>query len=111
MDITIKGKDGVKVKRKNVKKRDIQDNIVRIKAAMEKVPVGSEEYEVLQKEMEQELTILKKFQDARFVIQPKDAILVATLAFGTIFFIGLDHDNPKALKIWNVLSHLIPFKL
>lgn len=90
--------------------KDIQDNCMRIKVAMEQTPVGTSEYDKLQKELEQWQVILKRYKDARFYIAPKDALVIGGTTIGTLFFIALTREFPSALKTASLLLKIIPYK-
>lgn len=99
-----------KVKKLKVTGKDIQENCVRIKAAMDKTPVGTPEYEKLQTELEKEETILKKLKDANQVISLKDALVVGGTAVSLVFFIALSREYPTALKVASMILKFVPFK-
>ena len=102
--------DEAKVKRIRVTRKDLQENILRIKAVMDETPVGTEKYKILQEELDREYVILKKFNESRYVIHPKDAIIIGGVLVGALFFIALDRENPKAIKVASFLLKLFPMK-
>lgn len=71
----------------------------------------NELYSVLQKEMKEELEILRKYKDSKFYIQPKDAVIIGGVAFIAVFMIALERENPKALKLATFLLKLFPIKI
>lgn len=100
----------VKVKRVKVTERDIRENLLRIQAAKEKVPVGSEEWERLSEEEEKETMILKKFKEAHQIMAPKDACVIIGSAVLCFFVIALNREWPSAVKIASTVLKWIPFK-
>ena len=105
-----KDKPKVKVKKIKVTARDIQENCVRIKTAMDHTKVGTKEYEMLQTELDKEESILKKCKDANQVISLKDAMVIGGTATALIFFIALAREYPTALKIASTILKFVPFK-
>ena len=107
-----KDKDVKIVKAKKVKLtgKDIQENCVRIKSAMDRCKVGSKEYEVLQNELKTEEEILKKLKDANQVISVKDGLVIGGTATALVFFIALAREYPTALKMASLILKFVPFK-
>lgn len=69
-------------------------------------------YGVLQKEMEQEYTNVKKLRDGKFMMAPKDALMIGGLIFVGTFAIALERENPKALKLCGfLLKTLFPLHI
>ena len=100
----------VKVKKVKVTAADIQENCVRIKAAMDRCKVGTAEYEKLQNELKTEQEILKKCKDANQVIALKDVLVIGGTATALVFFIALTREYPSALKIASMILKFVPFK-
>ena len=100
----------VKVKKIKVTAADIQENCVRIKAAMDRCKVGTAEYEKLQNELKTEQEILKKCKDANQVIALKDVLVIGGTATALVFFIALTREYPSALKIASMILKFVPFK-
>ena len=100
----------VKVKKVKVTAKDIQENCVRIKAAMDRCKVGTQEYEKLQNELKTEEEILKKLKDANQVITLKDAMVIGGTATALVFFIALTREYPTALKVASMILKFVPFK-
>jgi hypothetical protein len=100
----------VKVKKIKVTAADIQENCCRIKAAMDRCPVGTPEYEKLQNELKTEQEILKKCKDANQVISLKDAMVIGGTATALVFFIALSREYPTALKVASMILKFVPFK-
>ena len=98
------------VKKVRLTARDINENCVRIKAAMDRTKIGTPEYEILQKELEHEETILKKLKDANQVIGLKDALVIGGTTTALIFFIALAREYPTALKVASTILKFVPFK-
>lgn len=68
----------------------------------------NELYSTFQKEQEQEYTTLKKMKDSKFMMQPKEALIVGGLVFLGTFAIALERENPKALKLVTFILKLMP---
>lgn len=69
-------------------------------------------YSVLQKEMEQEYANIKKLNDGKFMMAPKDALMIGGLIFVGTFAIALERENPKALKLAGfLLKTLFPLHI
>ena len=132
---------GKNVRKVKVKAKDIENNVLRIQKRIEwthdeidKITskmaaidrdTEEEEYKVLetkmkelnemlgtlQKELEQEYTILKKYKDSRFAIAPKDAIIIGGVFFMGVFCFALERENPKALKLANFLLKIFPLHI
>ena len=100
----------MKVKKIKVTARDIQENCVRIKAAMDKTKIGTKEYEILQGELKAEEEILKKIKDANQVISVKDGLVIGGTSLALIFFIALAREYPTALKTAATILKFVPFK-
>ena len=106
-----KGKQKIqKVKKIKVTAKDLQENCVRIKAAMDRTPIGTPEYEALQTELDKEMAILKKCKEANQVISLKDAMVIGGTGLGLIFFIALAREYPTALKVASTILKFVPFK-
>lgn len=106
-----KGKPKIqKVKKVKVTAKDLQENCVRIKAAMDRTPINTPEYEALQTELDKEMGILKKYKDANQIISFKDAMVIGGTATALIFFIALTREYPAALKIASAILKFVPFK-
>lgn len=105
-----KDKSKVEVKKIKVTAKDIQENCVRIKAAMDQTKVGTKEYELLQTELDKEESILKKCKEANQVISVKDAMVIGGTATALIFFIALAREYPTALKVASMILKFVPFK-
>ena len=99
-----------KVKKIKVTVKDIQENCVRIKSAMDRTKVGTPEYEALQKELEHEEVIIRKMKDANQVICLKDAMIIGGSTVALIFFIALAREYPTALKTASTILKFVPFK-
>ena len=99
-----------KVKKVKVTVRDLQENCCRIKAAMDRTPIGTPEYEALQTELEKEMTILKKHKEANQVISLKDGLVIGGTAGALVFFIALAREYPTALKVASMILKFVPFK-
>ena len=69
---------------------------------------ANELYGILQKEMEQEYTTLKKYRDSRFQIPVDKAIMLGGVLFIGTFALALERENPKALKLATFLLKLFP---
>lgn len=80
-------------------------------ALVENLKEKNELYSVLQKEMEQEYTTLKKMKDSRFMMQPKDGLIIGGLIFLGTFAIALERENPKALKLFSFIMKLMPLHI
>lgn len=100
----------VKVKKRKVTEKDIQRNIERIQAKLEKVEPGTPEYKTLSEALEHEYVVLKKFKDSRFIIQPKDALTIGAFAVTIIFFTCLEREVPAATKFAGLVLKMVPFK-
>lgn len=103
-------KNLVKVKKARVTVQDLQRNEMRIQAAMDKVPVGSAEYERLSKELEQAQVNIEKFKKAHQAIPLKDALVIGGTTIGMLFLIALNREWPTAIKTAGVILKWIPFK-
>ena len=68
-------------------------------------------YGGLQEELEKEYTILKKYKDSKFYIQPKDLITIVGVSGLAVFMIALERENPKATKLASFILKLFPMKL
>lgn len=68
-------------------------------------------YQELQNEMEKDYTILKKYKDSKFYIQPKDVLVIVGVTGLAIFMIALERENPKATKLASFLLKLFPIKI
>ena len=99
-----------RVKKVKVTARDLQENCVRIKYAMDHTPIGTEAYEKLQDELKAEQEILKKHKEANQVISLKDAMVIGGTASALIFFIALAREYPTALKVASTILKFVPFK-
>ena len=99
-----------RVRKVKVTVKDLQENCCRIKAAMDRTPIGTPEYDALQTELEKEMTILKKHKDANQVISLKDAMVIGGTAGALIFFIALAREYPTALKVASTILKFVPFK-
>ena len=109
--LKIRKKNGLqKVKKIKVTAKDLQENCVRIKAAMDRTKIGTPEYEALQTELEKEMTILKKHKEANQVISLKDAMVIGGTAGALVFFIALAREYPTALKVASTILKFVPFK-
>lgn len=104
------GKKNTQVKRCKVTKRDIEENILRIKTAMDATPVGTPQWKVLSDELEHEVGILKKFKDAKQVISAKDALVVGVTGLALVFFVALEREVPSAMKTAATILKWVPFK-
>lgn len=105
------GKTGnCKVKKVRISARDIHENCMRIKAKMDSTPVGTEEYSRLQKELENELTNLKKYKDGKFMIHPKDCIMIGGTVLSFLFLIGLSREWPSSIKLGSLILKMFPYK-
>lgn len=102
--------DKVKVKKTKFTAKDVQENCLRIREAMRRTPVGTPEYEALQKELEHEQTILRKYKDAKFYMSPKEMAMVGGTTVAVVFFIALAREYPSALKVGSMLLKIMPFK-
>ena len=100
----------VKTKRVKVTARDIEENCVRIKMAMERTKVGTPEYERLQKELDAEKTILKKHKDSYFWVKPEQITMIVGTTVVMFFAVALNREWPSAVKISTVLLKMFPFK-
>jgi thiamine monophosphate kinase len=100
----------VQVKKIKVTAKDIQENCVRIKAAMDKTKVGTEDYEALQAELDKEESILKKCKDANQVISLDKALVIGGTTVALVFFIALTREYPTALKVASMILKFVPFK-
>lgn len=98
----------VKIVRPSAK--DIQERCMRINEALKRTPVGTPEYETLQKQLEHELVNLKKYKDAKFYIAPKDAAIIGGTAVCVIFFLALAREYPSAMKVGSMILKIMPFK-
>ena len=105
-----KGVQIVKVRKVKVTAKDIQENCVRIKAAMDRCKVGTPEYEKLQNELKTEEEILKRCKDANQVISLKDAMVIGGTATALVFFIALAREYPTALRMASMILKFVPFK-
>ena len=99
-----------KVRKTRLSARDIQENCLRIQAALEKVKVGSTEWEVLSKELEHQQTILRKYKDAKWYITPKDWLVIGGVTTAFFFLIGLNREWPSAIKLGSIVLKMFPFK-
>lgn len=106
----VKKKDKTQVKKIKVTAKDIQENCVRIKAAMDRTKVGTKEYELLQDELDKEQSILKKCKDANQVISLKDGMVIGGTTVALVFFIALAREYPTALKVASMILKFVPFK-
>lgn len=105
-----KTKNKVKVKKIKVTAKDIQENCCRIKAAMDKTPINTPEYDALAKELDYQVGLLKKIKDANQVISVKDAMVIGGTAVSLVFFIALTREYPTALKVASMILKFVPFK-
>ena len=105
-----KGTNIQKVKRIKVTAKDIQENCCRIKAAMDKTPINTPEYDALAKELDYQMGILKKVKDANQVISLKDGLVIGGTTLSLVFFIALAREYPTALKVASMILKFIPFK-
>lgn len=103
-------KNLVKVKKCKLTVHDLERNAMRIQAALDKTPVGSEEYERLSKELDQAQINLKKFKDAHQGLSLKDGLVIGGTTVGMLFLIALNREWPTAIKTASVILKWIPFK-
>lgn len=68
-------------------------------------------YSILQKEMELEYNNIKKQKDCRFIMSPKDALVIGGAIFIGTFMIALERENPKAIKLCEFIMRLFPMHL
>ena len=69
-------------------------------------------YGTLQGELGTEYSNIKKRHDGKFMIAPKDALMIGGLVFVGTFAIALERENPKALKLVSfLLKTLFPIHL
>ena len=99
-----------KAKRVKVTARDIEENCVRIKMAMDRTKVGTPEYEKLQKELDAEKTILKKHKDSYFWVRPEQIMIIGGTAIVMFFAVALNREWPSAVKIATGILKVFPFK-
>ena len=102
--------DKSKVKKIKITARDIQENCVRIKYAMDHTPINTPEYDALAKELDYQVGLLKKVKDANQIISAKDALIIAGTASSLIFFIALTREYPNAVKMASMILKFIPYK-
>lgn len=72
---------------------------------------ADERYTQLQEQKEKEYTILKKYKDSRFYIQPKDLAIILGVSALSVFMISLERENPKSLKLASYVLKLFPIKI
>jgi len=72
---------------------------------------ADDRYTQLQEQKEKEYTILKKYKDSRFYIQPKDLAIILGVSALSIFMISLERENPKSLKLASYVLKLFPIKI
>lgn len=100
----------VKVRKTKLTARDIQENCLRIKAAMDKTKVGTPEWKELSDQLEKQQTILRKYKDAKYYISPKDWAIIGGTTVAFVFLIGLSREWPTALKAGSIILKMMPFK-
>lgn len=100
----------VRVKKAKVTMKDLERNALRIQAAMDKVPVDSQEYARLAKELEQAQVNCKKFKEGHQRITLKDGLVIGGTTVGMLFLIALNREWPTAIKTASVILKWIPFK-
>lgn len=99
-----------KVKKIKLTAKDIQENCMRIKAAMDRTKIGTPEYDALAKELDFQVGLLKKIKDANQVISVKDGLVIGGTTVSLIFFIALAREYPTALKVASMILKWVPFK-
>lgn len=104
------GKKNCKVTKIKVTRRTIEDNMIRIKAAMDETPVGTEKWKVLSDELEHEVVMLKKYKEAKQIMPAKDALVVTVTGLALVFFIALEREVPSAMRTASVILKWVPFK-
>lgn len=67
-----------------------------------------ERYDLLQKQKDKEYEILSKYKNSKFYIPPKELTIIGVVGLLGLFAIALDRENPKALKLVQLL--MLPFK-
>lgn len=72
---------------------------------------ADDRYTQLQEQKEKEYTILKKYKDSRFYIQPKDLAIILGVSALSVFMISLERENPKSLKLASYVLKLFPIKI
>ena len=110
MEAVCNGLNRVKVKKKKVTRKDIQENIQVIMEAMKRTPKGTDEYDRLAKELEHEYVVLKKYNESRFIIEPEKWLIITTVGGLVVFFIAVEREVPAAMKFVNLILKLIPFR-
>lgn len=99
-------------KARQMKKKDIDETIQRIREASEKAKPGSEEFKRLRADLEQELKNKKLYKEMRFAGISPDKIMFALLILVIAGFgFALDLESPKAMKIASFIFKLPGFKI
>lgn len=79
---------------------DVNDALKRIEEARKKVEPGTEEFDRLAKEYEQELKNKKLIKEMKFLgFKPESILIAALILIIAGFGFALDLDSPKAIKI------------
>jgi hypothetical protein len=99
-----------KARKIKITARDIQENCVRIKYAMDHTPINTPEYDALAKELDYQIGLLKKVKDANQVISVKDFMVIGGTSAALIFFIALAREYPSAVKMASMILKFVPFK-
>jgi len=68
-------------------------------------------YSTLQEEMKLEYENIKKVKDGKFIMAPKDGILIGSMVLVGVFVFSLERENPKAVKIAEFILRLFPMHL
>jgi len=77
----------------------------------EELKLRNEAYSALQKEEQEEYNTIKKMKDSKFLIAPKDAIMISGLFILGTLAIALERENPKAIKIVSFITKLFPMHM
>ena len=68
----------------------------------------SETFDSLQEQEEKQYSILKKYKDSKFFIQPKDWLVIGGTTLLAVFVIALDRESPKITKLVSFILKLMP---
>ena len=99
-------------KAKKLRKSDIDETIQRIQEASKNVDPGSDKFEKLRRNLEQEYTNKKLCKEMKlFGIPPEKILFAVVILVIAGFGFALDLDSPKALKIASFVLKLPGLKV